>query len=155
VPAWCAFRAAIGRLVGWRVGIQDHGGGGTAGGSAKQARDRRFQAVLPLRGKILNVERRDDAALYKDNEISNLIVALGLGMKGEDAQGLRYGKVPLCSALPFFCPFLVYLGKQIQGFWYMREHRSRAPIRSKPHILGAHALGSYTMGSDRAGRLGI
>lgn len=68
------------------------GGAGT-GGSAKQARDRRFQAVLPLRGKIVNVERRDDAALYKDNEISNLIVALGLGMKGEDSPSLRYGKV--------------------------------------------------------------
>lgn len=63
------------------------------GGSAKQARDRAFQAVLPLRGKILNVERRDDAALYKNNEISNLIVALGLGLKGEDNVNLRYGKV--------------------------------------------------------------
>ena len=52
-----------------------------------------FQAVLPLRGKILNVERRDDAALYRNNEISNLIVALGLGLKGEDMVNLRYGKV--------------------------------------------------------------
>jgi DNA gyrase subunit B len=49
--------------------------------------------VLPLRGKILNVERKDDAALYRNNEISNLIVALGLGLKGEDMVGLRYGKV--------------------------------------------------------------
>lgn len=63
------------------------------GGSAKQARDRSFQAVLPLRGKILNVERKDDAALYKNNEISNLIVALGLGLKGEEMLNLRYGKV--------------------------------------------------------------
>lgn len=68
-------------------------GGWHAGGSAKQARDRRFQAVLPLRGKILNVERKDDAALYKNNEISNLIVALGLGLKGEEMPNLRYGKV--------------------------------------------------------------
>ena len=64
-----------------------------SGGSAKQARDRMFQAVLPLRGKILNVERKDDAALYRNNEISNLIIALGLGLKGEDMVNLRYGKV--------------------------------------------------------------
>lgn len=75
-----------------------------AGGSAKQARDRQFQAVLPLRGKILNVERKDDAALYKNNEISNLIVALGLGLKGEEMLNLRYGKVCLdasCLKDPF------------------------------------------------------
>lgn len=71
--------------------------GDSAGGSAKQARDRRFQAVLPLRGKILNVERREDAALYKNNEISSLIVALGLGVKGEGTTAnLRYGKVRRC-----------------------------------------------------------
>ncbi len=53
-----------------------------------------LQAVLPLRGKILNVERKDDASLYKNNEIANLIVALGLGIKGEaDLASLRYGKV--------------------------------------------------------------
>jgi len=67
--------------------------GDSAGGSAKQARDRRFQAILPLRGKILNVERQDDAKLYKNNEISSLIVGLGLGMKGEDTSNLRYGKI--------------------------------------------------------------
>lgn len=68
--------------------------GDSAGGSAKQARDRRFQAILPLRGKILNVERQDDAKLYKNTEISSLIVGLGLGLKGEEElHGLRYGKI--------------------------------------------------------------
>ena len=57
------------------------------------ARDRKFQAILPLRGKILNVERRDDASLYKNNEIASLIIGLGLGLKGETLAGLRYGKV--------------------------------------------------------------
>ena len=68
--------------------------GDSAGGSAKQARDRKFQAILPLRGKILNVERQDDAKLYKNNEISSLIVGLGLGLKGEEEMNsLRYGKI--------------------------------------------------------------
>ncbi|KAK9808822.1 hypothetical protein WJX72_004299 [[Myrmecia] bisecta] len=71
--------------------------GDSAGGSAKQARDRRFQAILPLRGKILNVERTDDAKLYKNEEISNLIVGLGLGLKGENISGLRYGKIILLT----------------------------------------------------------
>lgn len=53
------------------------------------------QAVLPLRGKILNVERSDDASMYKNNELSNLIVALGLGTKGSEGvdDSLRYGKL--------------------------------------------------------------
>jgi DNA gyrase/topoisomerase IV subunit B len=69
------------------------------GGSAKQARDRRFQAILPLRGKILNVERADDASLYKNRELADLIVALGLGPKGSDSglSGLRYSKVVLLT----------------------------------------------------------
>ncbi|XP_057947808.1 DNA gyrase subunit B, chloroplastic/mitochondrial-like [Malania oleifera] len=69
--------------------------GDSAGGSAKQGRDRRFQAVLPLRGKILNVERKDEAAMYKNEEIQNLILALGLGVKGEDfkKEALRYHKI--------------------------------------------------------------
>jgi DNA gyrase subunit B len=68
--------------------------GDSAGGSAKQARDRRFQAILPLRGKILNVERQDDSKIYKNNEISSLIVGLGLGLKGDETlNGLRYGRI--------------------------------------------------------------
>ncbi|KAL8167815.1 hypothetical protein V2J09_009314 [Rumex salicifolius] len=69
--------------------------GDSAGGSAKQGRDRRFQAILPLRGKILNVERKDEAAMYKNEEIQNLILGLGLGVKGEDFKkdALRYHKI--------------------------------------------------------------
>ncbi|OAY66338.1 DNA gyrase subunit B, chloroplastic/mitochondrial [Ananas comosus] len=69
--------------------------GDSAGGSAKQGRDRRFQAILPLRGKILNIERKDEAAMYKNVEIQNLILALGLGVKGEDfkKENLRYHKI--------------------------------------------------------------
>ncbi|KAI3986272.1 hypothetical protein MKX01_028553 [Papaver californicum] len=68
--------------------------GDSAGGSAKQGRDRRFQAILPLRDKILNIERKDEAAMYKNQEIQNLILGLGLGVKGEDfkKEALRYHK---------------------------------------------------------------
>lgn len=69
--------------------------GDSAGGSAKQGRDRRFQAILPLRGKILNIERKDEAAMYKNEEIQNLILGLGLGVKGEEfnKDALRYHKI--------------------------------------------------------------
>jgi len=69
--------------------------GDSAGGSAKQGRDRRFQAILPLRGKILNIEKTDDSKIYKNNEIQSLITALGLGVKGEefDSTQLRYHRI--------------------------------------------------------------
>ncbi|NJO43177.1 MAG: DNA topoisomerase (ATP-hydrolyzing) subunit B [Cyanobacteria bacterium CRU_2_1] len=73
--------------------------GDSAGGSAKQGRDRRFQAILPLRGKILNIEKTDDAKIYKNAEIQSLITALGLGIKGEefDSSQLRYHRVVLMT----------------------------------------------------------
>ncbi|BAT51563.1 DNA gyrase subunit B [Nostoc sp. NIES-3756] len=69
--------------------------GDSAGGSAKQGRDRRTQAILPLRGKILNIEKTDDSKIYKNNEIQALITALGLGVKGEefDSSQLRYHRI--------------------------------------------------------------
>lgn len=73
--------------------------GDSAGGSAKQGRDRRFQAILPLRGKILNIEKTDDSKIYKNNEIQSLITALGLGVKGEefDTSQLRYHRAVIMT----------------------------------------------------------
>ena len=73
--------------------------GDSAGGTAKQGRDRRFQAILPLRGKILNVEKAMQHKIFDNEEIKNIFTALGVNIgtdedsKALNISGLRYGKI--------------------------------------------------------------
>ncbi len=67
--------------------------GDSAGGSAKQARDRSFQAILPLRGKILNAWEVDSQEILASDEIHNIAVAMGIDPASADLDGLRYHKI--------------------------------------------------------------
>jgi len=79
--------------------------GDSAGGTAKQGRDRHFQAILPLRGKILNVEKAMEHKIYENEEIKNMFTALGVSIEEKDGERtlntekLRYHKVVImCDA---------------------------------------------------------
>jgi topoisomerase-4 subunit B len=71
--------------------------GDSAGGSAKQARDKEFQAILPLRGKILNTWEVESSGVLASNEVHDLAVAIGCDPGSNQIDGLRYGKVVILA----------------------------------------------------------
>lgn len=69
----------------------------SAGGSSKQGRNRKFQAVLPIKGKILNVEKSELSTILENAEIKSLISAIGIDITTKDISKLRYNKIIICT----------------------------------------------------------
>ncbi|MCX7081446.1 MAG: toprim domain-containing protein, partial [Pseudomonas sp.] len=123
--------------------------GDSAGGSAKQARDKEFQAILPLRGKILNTWEVDGSEVLASQEVHNIAVAIGVDPGAADISQLRYGKICDAGHVYVAMPplYRIDLGKEI---YYALDEAERDGIldrlvaekkRGKPQVTRFKGLG--------------
>jgi DNA gyrase subunit B len=107
--------------------------GDSAGGSCKQARDRRYHAILPLRGKILNVERKRLDRALSNNEVKAIVAALGAGVGNDfNVEDMRYGRVAILVDADVD-------GEHIKTLLYTLFWRLMRPIVEKGHLFVAQA----------------